>query len=274
MIEKYTIGSMGATVDYAIYSDAQAIEEERDDYKAANKAIREELICRTNDIDRLKDANRELENQIVQVQAIYEGISDILRDGATSDFMMSFGIVSQVADLVSEVSLKQRCIDEGKRNAKEEIDTLKAENEALKEYRLTESRRRAELYALRCEDKRILTVMVDTLKAELAEKEKEIVRLRENNLAFIDTIERMTSELEIQTEITVVKSNLAERYNAELAVARKALQKIVEQTRNEGNTDMPYSLIKAVYKHANAALAGDSPEDDLTKAIDKIGGPF
>ena len=45
---------------------------------------------------------------------------------------------------------------------------LKAENEALKEYRLTESRRRAELYALRCEEKRLLTVMVDTLKADLA----------------------------------------------------------------------------------------------------------
>lgn len=56
----------------------------------------------------------------------------------------------------------------------EERDRLKAENESLKEYRFTESRRRAELYALRCEDKHILTVMVDRLKAENAEARKAL----------------------------------------------------------------------------------------------------
>jgi hypothetical protein len=47
----------------------------------------------------LKKVNSELENQIVEVQAIYEAISDILRDGYTSDFMMSFPLVSKIADL-------------------------------------------------------------------------------------------------------------------------------------------------------------------------------
>jgi len=46
-----------------------------------------------------EDKIRELENLYVQQGAIYEGISDILRNGQTSDFILSFEIVRQVADL-------------------------------------------------------------------------------------------------------------------------------------------------------------------------------
>ena len=40
-----------------------------------------------------------LENDVVQTSVIYEGISDVLRDGKTSDFMLSFPIVRQIASL-------------------------------------------------------------------------------------------------------------------------------------------------------------------------------
>jgi len=46
---------------------------------------------------------RHLENDVVETSAIYEAISDILRDGKTSDFMMSFSIVSKIADLRDRV---------------------------------------------------------------------------------------------------------------------------------------------------------------------------
>jgi hypothetical protein len=85
------------------------------------------------EIEELKKSYRELENQYVMQQAIYEGISDLLRDGETSDFMMSFPIVSQIADLLSEISLKQICIDEARRDAEEQLAALKAENEGLRE---------------------------------------------------------------------------------------------------------------------------------------------
>ena len=92
-----------------------------------------------------------------------------------------------------------------------ERDRLKAENEALKEYRLTESRRRAELYALRCEDKRILAViMVDALTADLAhwkaawDTENGAVKKLERELdEAMRVIERLKDDAEwaIQTEI-------------------------------------------------------------------------
>lgn len=101
--------------DYVLFSDAQA-----------------ELAEKDKEIEGLKKSYRELENNYVMQGAIYEGISDLLRDGGTSDFMMSFPIVSQIADLLSEISLKQICIDEARRDAKAEIAALKAENERLR----------------------------------------------------------------------------------------------------------------------------------------------
>jgi len=102
--------------EYVLYADAQA-----------------ELAEKDKEIEGLKKSYRELENNYVMQGAIYEGISDLLRDGGTSDFMMSFPIVSQIADLLSEISLKQICIDEARRDAKAEIAALKAENERLRE---------------------------------------------------------------------------------------------------------------------------------------------
>ena len=63
----------------------------------------EEILSRIKAIeeerDRLREKYRKLENTYVQEGAIYEGISDILRDGKTSDFMLSFPIVSKILDL-------------------------------------------------------------------------------------------------------------------------------------------------------------------------------
>ena len=76
------------------------------------------------EIERLKNVYRELENLYVQQGAIYEGISELLTDGHTSDFMLSFPIVSQVADLLAEIALKQACIDGTRRDTKEKISYL------------------------------------------------------------------------------------------------------------------------------------------------------
>ena len=110
----------------------EMIEDKEGDY-VAYEDYEDELAEKDKEIEGLKKSYRELENNYVMQGAIYEGISDLLRDGGTSDFMMSFPIVSQIADLLSEISLKQICIDEARRDAKAEIAALKAENERLRE---------------------------------------------------------------------------------------------------------------------------------------------
>lgn len=96
------------------------------EYEREIEELKAALAEREKEIEGLKKSYRELENNYVMQGAIYEGISDLLRDGGTSDFMMSFPIVSQIADLLSEISLKQICIDEARRDAKAEIAALKA----------------------------------------------------------------------------------------------------------------------------------------------------
>ena len=61
-------------------------------HETQTKDFKEQIATLTNKF-------RSLENDYVQQGAIYEGISDILRDGNTSDFMLSFEIVRQVSDL-------------------------------------------------------------------------------------------------------------------------------------------------------------------------------
>ena len=51
------------------------------------------------EIAALREKLRVAENDVVQTSAIYEAISDIIRAGGTSDFMLSFPIVSKVLDL-------------------------------------------------------------------------------------------------------------------------------------------------------------------------------
>lgn len=57
-----------------------------------NTKLREQIVT-------LTEKYREIENNYVQQGAIYEGISDILRDGNTSDFILSFPLVARIADL-------------------------------------------------------------------------------------------------------------------------------------------------------------------------------